>query len=224
MPESTLEPVAPDEAVRLYLSDRQNELADATIDSYRYKLEKFVEWCEQDNLENLNRISGRDLLRFRQYRTQDLKTVSLKGQLDALRAFIKWCESIDAVEQDLHNKILSPTMNDSERERDVLLDSTAATDILNQLARFQYASLQHALLTLLWRCGTRSGTVRSFDLCDYDRENKWLRAKHRTETPLKNKQKGERLIALNSDVCQVLNDYIDHNREGVTDEQGGSRY
>jgi len=101
-----------------------------------------------------------------------------------------------------------------------LIDSDTATDILDHLARFEYASLQHALLTLLWRCGARSGTVRSFDLRDYDRENQWLRAKHRPKTPLKNKEKGERLIALSSDVCQVLNDYIDHNREAVTDEWG----
>jgi len=92
MPETALEPIAPDEAVRLYLRDRQNELADATIDSYRYKLEKFVEWCETEDVENLNRLSGRDLLRFKQYRVQDLNSVSLKGQLDALRAFVKWCD------------------------------------------------------------------------------------------------------------------------------------
>jgi len=43
MPETTLESIAPNEAVRLYLRDRQNELADATIDSYWYKLDKFAE-------------------------------------------------------------------------------------------------------------------------------------------------------------------------------------
>lgn len=215
-----LEPITPEEATRLYLRDRKNELADATISSYRYKLERFVEWCETEDVDNLNTLSGRDLLRFKQWRSQDLNAVSLKGQLDALRAFIRWCESIDAVEQDLHNKVLSPSLNDGDRERDVLLASDTAEDVLDHLSRFSYASFQHTLLTLLWRCGARSGTVRSFDLRDYDRESQWLRARHRPETPLKNKEKGERLIALNSDVCRVLNDYIDHNREDVTDEHG----
>ena len=67
MPETTLEHIAPDEAVRLYLRNRQNELAGATIDSYRYKFDKFVEWCEAEDIENLNSLSGRDLLRFKQY-------------------------------------------------------------------------------------------------------------------------------------------------------------
>lgn len=48
--------------MHLYLRDRQNELADATIDSYRYKLEKFVEWCEAEDVENLNSLSGREEL------------------------------------------------------------------------------------------------------------------------------------------------------------------
>lgn len=33
MPETTLEPIAPDEAVRLYLRDRQNELGEASDDA-----------------------------------------------------------------------------------------------------------------------------------------------------------------------------------------------
>jgi integrase len=159
-------------------------------------------------------------LRFKQYRAEDLNPVSLKGQLDTLRAFIRFCESIDAVEPDLHNKVLSPSLDRGDKERDVLLDPENATRILQHLSRFSYASLHHTLLTLLWRCGARSGTVRSFDVEDYDRENAWLRAKHRPDTPLKNKEQGERLIALNSDVCQVLNDYVDHTRENITDHEG----
>ncbi|PSQ30702.1 hypothetical protein BRD16_05595 [Halobacteriales archaeon SW_6_65_46] len=83
-----------------------------------------------------------------------------------MRAFLKRCESIDAVDQELHNKVLSSSLNNG------------------------------------------------------DRENQWLRAKHRSENPVKNKERGERLIALNSDVYQVLNDYIDHNCEDLTDEWG----
>ena len=219
---SDLEPVAPEEAVRLYLRDRRTDLADATIDSYRHKLNRFIEWCDEQGIDNLNELSGRSLMRFKQYRAEDLNPVSLKGQLDTLRSFMRFCESIDAVERDLHNKVLSPSLNQGDRERDVLLDPENAKEILQHLARFDYASMHHALLTLLWRCGARSGTIRAFDLRDYNHENARLRAKHRPNTPLKNKQKGERLIALSSDVCQVLNDYIDHNREDVTDEYGRS--
>lgn len=220
MSDSTLEPIAPEEAVRLYLRDRRTELAEETIESYRYKLTRFIEWCEQEDVDNLNELSGRSLLEFKQSRSEDLNPVSLKGQLDTLRAFIRFCESIDAVETDLHNKVLSPTLNQGDRERDVLVDPETATNVLQHLSRFDYASLHHTLLTLLWRCGARSGTTRAFDVEDYDRENQWLRAVHRPGTPLKNKRKGERLISLSSDVCRVVSNYVDHRREEVSDDAG----
>jgi site-specific recombinase XerD len=136
----TLEPIDPEGAFTLYLRDRENKLADATIDSYRYRLKRFVEWCRENELDNLNNLSGRYLLRFKQYRAEDLNSVSLKRQLNALRIFIRWCESMDAVEQGLHYKVLSPPLNDGDRERDVLFDSETADDMLDHLAHFSYAS------------------------------------------------------------------------------------
>lgn len=221
MSENELEPIHPEEAISLYLKDRESELAENTIKAYRYKLGKFSDWCEQEEIENLNTLSGRVLLRFKQYRQEDLNSLSLKNQLDTVRAFIRWCESIDAVEQDLHNKVLSPSLSQVDRQRDVLIEPETASDILEHLSRFEYASLHHVLLTVLWRCGVRSGTLRSFDLRDFDRENQRLRAIHRPpETPLKNKKKGQRLISINEDLNRVISDYVDHSRPEVTEEDG----
>lgn len=220
MSDTTLEPITPKEAVQLYLNDRRTELAEETIDSYRHKLTRFIEWCESENKDNLNELSGRDILQFKQSRQEDLSPVSLKGQIDTLRSFIRFSESIDAVEQDLHNKVLSPSLDRGDRERDVLVEPEQAEASLDYVARFHYASLHHTLLALLWKCGARTGTVRSFDLRDYDRDNSRILAKHREGTPLKNKDDGERLIALSSDTSKVLNDYVENNRHEVTDEQG----
>jgi len=218
--ESTLEPIEPQAAVELYLTDRNSELADSTLSSYRYKLKQFTSWCESEGMENLNELTGRTILRFKQHRADRLEPVSLKAQMDCLRAFIRFCESIDAVEMDLHNKVLPPSLNRGDRERDVLVSKEQAQGVLNYLGRFRFSSMPHALLTVLWRCGARSGTMRAFDVEDYDRGNERLRAVHREGTPLKNKKKGERLIALNPDTCEVLNDYIDHTREDKVDERG----
>ncbi|WP_254535356.1 tyrosine-type recombinase/integrase [Halomarina litorea] len=218
--DATLEPIAPDTAVELYLTDRQAELAAETLSSYEYKLSHFTEWCEREDVGNLNDLTGRKLLQFKQDRATHLAPVSLKGQMDTLRSFIRFCESIDAVVTDLHNKVLSPSLSQGDRERDVLVAKEQAEDVLTHLGRFQHASMHHALLTVLWRCGARSGTVRAFDVQDYDPENAWLRAVHREGTPLKNKEKGERLIALSPDTCQVLNDYVDHTRKQVADDHG----
>lgn len=62
---ANLEPLDPATARDMYLDERRNELADETIQSHADRLKQFVHWCDQDGLENLNNLSGRDIHRFR---------------------------------------------------------------------------------------------------------------------------------------------------------------
>ena len=48
-----LDPIEPDDALRLYLDHRQTELSKNTIQCHRYRLEYFVEWCEEVGLPDL---------------------------------------------------------------------------------------------------------------------------------------------------------------------------
>lgn len=82
--------------------------------------------------------------------------------MDTLRVFIRWCESIDAVETDLHTSVLSPTLNDGENPRDAMIYSDEAEALLDYLGRFQYASRAHTLLALLWHTGLRIGSAYAF--------------------------------------------------------------
>lgn len=86
---SELDPISPEEAVYLYLNDRGDELADATIDSYRHKLICFVKWCQREKVDNLDTSSGRSLSKFKQHRAKDPDLVSLEGLMDCLRGFIR---------------------------------------------------------------------------------------------------------------------------------------
>jgi hypothetical protein len=36
----------------MYLDERSHELADATIQSHRYRLYQFVQWCDLEDIEN----------------------------------------------------------------------------------------------------------------------------------------------------------------------------
>jgi integrase len=84
--------------------------------------------------------------------------------MDALRVFIRFCETVDAVESDLHSKIISPTLGDGTGQRDVKLDSEEAEVLLDYFERFEYASFSHTVVLLLWRTGMRIGSIRSLDL------------------------------------------------------------
>jgi integrase len=47
-----LEPLDPRPALRFYIDQRRSELSDETIKSHRYRLQKFVEWCDQQLIIN----------------------------------------------------------------------------------------------------------------------------------------------------------------------------
>lgn len=224
-PNRTLEPTTPEEALDLYLRERSTEVADSTLQAHEYRLSHFVRWCnEVAGIDNTNNLTGRDLHRYKLWRQEDgdLNKVSLKSQMDTLRVFLRFCESIDAVEPDLHSKVMSPTLSDGVGQRDVKLDAEDARDLLAYLGRFEYASFAHALVLLLWRTGLRIGSVRALDVEDFHPEEEYVAVRHRpeTDTPLKNKENGEPLVALNPETCTVLLDYIDVNRPEVTDEHG----
>lgn len=220
----SLEPIEPDHALKLYLADRENSVTQATIYSHRSRLGHFIRWCNEEVIENLNELSGRQLHEFRIWRRVegDLAPATEKTQMDTLRVFIKWLESIDGVEPDLHAKVLSPTLTGNDNIRSVMLDSERAEQILSYLRTYEYASRPHVALELMWHTMMRVGAVHALDCGDYDRTNQALEVIHRpgTGTPLKNGETGERFVALSEDVCEVLDDWIEHRRPAVTDEHG----
>ncbi|MFP8957656.1 tyrosine-type recombinase/integrase [Natrialbaceae archaeon A-CW3] len=220
----SLEPIDPDHALELYLTDRENSVTQATIYSHRSRLGHFVRWCNAEEIENLNELSGRQLHEFRIWRRAegDLAPASEKTQMDTLRVFIKWLESIDGVEQDLHTKVLSPTLTGTDNIRSVMLDTDRAEQILEYLRKYEYASRPHVALELMWHTMLRVGAIHALDCADYDPGNQALEVIHRPETgtPIKNGETGERFVALSEPVCKVLDDWIEQQRPAVTDEYG----
>ena len=219
-----LEPIDPETALELYIAEKETSVSDATVYSHKSRLGFFLDWCEEREIENLNELTGRRLHEFRLWRRNvgDLTKVSVKTQMDTLRVFVKWLESVDAVEQDLHKKVRSPDVTPRENSRDVMLDVEDAETMLAYLERYEYASIRHVVGTILWHTMIRMGAARGIDVEDYDPEEQSLRLRHRPETgtPLKNKQTGERIIALSSEVCLVLDDWLREQRPDVTDDYG----
>lgn len=219
-----LEPLNPAEAKAMFLAQREDEVSEKTHQVYHYRLKPFVRWCDEEGITNLNELSARDLHRYRMWRKKDgdLKTITLKGQLSTLRVFVKFCESVDGVEDGVHDKMLIPTVDDENESRDRMLDAESASTMLDYLAKFEWASKRHALLAVLWHTGIRMGAAHSLDVGDFDSDEQSLTLRHRPDegSHLKNGKRGERIVALSEEVCAVLVDYIDVNRHDVTDDFG----
>lgn len=220
-----LQELDPDDALELYIQTIETEKSQATIYSHDSRLSHFTRWCSETGVTNMNTLTGRDLHEFKLWRRDDgdINKVTEKTQMDTLRVFIRFCESIDAVTNDLSEKVLSPNLDDGDNVRDVMLDPEVADKILSWLDQYRYASNEHVCLTLMWRCLLRRGGVRALDAADFDPDEKSLHVQHQpdTGTPLKNKDSGERHIALRDDTATLLSDYLaSPGRADVTDENG----
>jgi site-specific recombinase XerD len=224
MPRGNLEPIEPREAVEWYLEDRETEVSRNTIKAHNYRLNHFVRWCDEQGIENMNEIYGRDLQQYRLWRREDgdLNNVSMVTQLSTLRVFIRWCENIDAVANGVHDKIMLPSLSKNEDRRTDMLDPEDAKELIKYLRNFSFATRTHALVEVMWHTGLRIGAAHSLDVSDYKVDEQYLEIRHRPEkgTRLKNKKEGGRYASLTDEVCDVLDAYLQHNRINGNDEYG----
>lgn len=77
-----LEPLEPEEAVEIYKNQRRSEVSDATLQSHGYRLKHFVKWCDkEEDIDTLNDVEGRDMHRFRLWRSEQVNQTTLESQI-----------------------------------------------------------------------------------------------------------------------------------------------
>jgi site-specific recombinase XerD len=181
-------------------------------------LRSFVEWCADNEIQNMNGVSARTVHEYRLDIKEGYAQSTLSIYLSTVRQFITFCEGIDAVAGGVSDKIVLPDRN--RQPRSEMLEPEEADAILSYLRKYHYASRTHALMAVLWHTGIRTGTARALDLSDFQPDQERLRVRHRPKkgTPLKNAENAERYITLSTEVSEVLADYVAENRHDVTDE------
>jgi len=211
----------PERAIERYLNEREAEWADSSYYNNSCALNRFQEFCEEDNLDNIAEIDGFHISDFKQYRReQGINEVTLYNNLSALRAFLNWCSSMGLIESWVVDDMILNEPDDKVRSE--MLDADRADQIRDYLDNFEYATLRHALFALLWDTGMRLGAARAIDVGDYHSEEQFIELVHRPEedSPLKNKHEGQREVNLHPWACEVLDDYIQMHHENVTDDYG----
>lgn len=211
----------PERAINRYLAEKKPEWADSSHYNNSSALNRFLEFCEEDGLDNICEIDGFHISDFKQYRRESgINEVTLYNNLCSLRGFLKWCHAMGLIEGWVVDDMV---LNDPENKvRSEMLDADRAGQIRKYLEKFEYGTLRHTLFVLLWDTGIRLGTARAIDVSDYHSEEKYIEARHRPDedTPLKNGYEAERQINLHSWVCDIIDDYLQMHHTGITDEFG----
>ncbi|MFC7230105.1 site-specific integrase (plasmid) [Salinirubellus salinus] len=212
----TVEDMKPTDAVALYLEDRAAELADLTLAGYRSRLGTFTDWLDVDMMSEITPLI---LKQYKAERAPELAEDSLKGQLDTLRHFIRWSETLGLVESGMHKSVVSPAGGE---QRSTTLSAERADAILGYLERYERASFDHTLLTTMWHTSLRTGSLRALDVEDIHTGDGWLDVQHRpeTNTPLKNGNDGERPVSISPRVADLLSEHLHHRRIDKDDDSG----
>jgi len=229
-----LKPIPPAKAVELHLEAMKQDSAEWTRTSHESHLRAFVEWCrEHGGVDNMNDLDGRDLYEFRVWRRNggyskgkdgEIAPKTIHSVLTTVRSFLRFCAQIEAVPEDLYEKVPLPNLSTADEVSDSTISSDRVPPIIEYLRRYEYASRDHVIWVLVWHTGARLGAVRALDLhdCELEGEKPGLDFVHRpsTGTPLKNDEDGERFNRISRDVAQTLQDYIDGPRKNVQDDTG----
>lgn len=219
-----LEPMHPEEGVSRFLEHKEGEYSAETHREMGYSLQRFLEWCEDEGIENLNVVTGRTVSDYTKWRKQSVKPATVKTDIDRVRVMLRYCETLNAVDRGLADTISSPQVADEDEVRTVKVTTEEAEAILDYLETFEYASFRHTLFLVLWHTQMRMGSAHALDVEDFreDRLGAYLDLQHRpkTGTPLKNKLQGEREIGLSDEVAEVLNAYITYHRANVVEDSG----
>lgn len=214
----------PNRAVERYLNDRKPEVAESTYYNHKYTLDRFVEWCEDAELDDIADVDGFHIHDFKSHRRETgIAETTLRNNMVALRTFIRWLEAREVIADGTADRIQIPQPDDAAR--DTTLDPERAEQIIGYLQKFEYVSFRHILFELLWDTGLRIGAVRALDVDDFyprGEPNPYLDVQHRpqSDTPLKNKENGERQVIIHQRVSDLLKEYIEVNRHDVEDDYG----
>jgi integrase len=226
-----LEPIEPAEAVDDYMKERQEDATYKSLRTIRKGVDLFVEWCEEQEIRNMNEISGRKQNKYKKWckETSDNNTVSLNGILSILRRFLVYCVRIEAVPSDAPAKTPTPNVPDNEDvnyEKPTKEEVEAAREFLET---YEWASRRHVEYELMREIGCRVGAIRAIDLGDIelDCEEPHILFRHRPAddleeigTPLKNGTDGQRSVNIPEGLVKLLDDHIENVRQDVTDRFG----
>jgi len=224
-----LEPISPSTAVKNFLEMKSQEIRPQTVDEYRNKLEHFLTFCDDHDIDNLNDLNGRSVAEFRIYRrtetteSSSLAPKTMRDDMYLFRDFLEYLGKIEGVPVDLCEKVEIPTLDKDDGVRDTELVPERVERILEHLDKYAYATQEHVIFLFHSHTGRRPGDLYALDVKDLhlDCENPYLELVHREgETELKNGRFGETEISLADHVATVFDDYLTQHRIEITTENG----
>jgi site-specific recombinase XerD len=201
--------LTPRQAVDRWLHHQARDKAAQTVQSYRYRLKHFVEFCEShEEIALINDLTTWHLDEFEAERGSEVAVSTLKNELSTLRNCLRYCSQLGLVAEEVAEFVEPPSVSPTRDER--LAADRAASILQTYRSSEDRARRRHVVCELLWTTAARMGAVRGLDLRDVDTDDSTVTFRHRpdTGTPLKNGRDGERVVTITGTTATVLGEYV----------------
>lgn len=114
--------LSPEEGAKRFLEHHKPSVRNSSYRNAKHRLSVFLEWCDKEDCENLNNLSGRDLAEFVSWRQPQVAPITVQKQLSTVRQALRWWADIEAVEEGLAEKLHAPKLPDGAESKEVFLD------------------------------------------------------------------------------------------------------
>jgi len=219
------------EILDAFLQERKMDNAISTYRNNKGHLDHLRDWCDQRGLTHFSDFSPHQILQYKitLKKDPDKNDTTVANYFSTIRTFLKWASKYDYCDGKLATAMESPEFSKDQKARSRMIPFDQATETLEYLSKFKYATAHHTMIVIIWHTGCRRRALCGLDLDDWKPvkqreggEYGLLEFNHRpeTETPLKNDESGEREVIIWPEHGEVIQDYIDTHRDNKTDQHG----
>ena len=203
-------PYSPSRLIKLYQDHRDGEVGEKTHRNNWGHPRDFREWCERNDVDDLRDLTGLELRSFGVRLKQDREPTTIRNHISTVRTFLRWLHRVDVLGKNLAHALESPDGPDEQKARDVMTEPEEVETLLDYFDRFEYATVRHVVLVLLWHAAVgwgHSGRSTSKTTCPTRRPQPTTASSSsdtdpNTDTALKNAEGGERKPCIRPDYCE----------------------
>lgn len=151
----------------------EKQLAKLTCENYQRDLNKLLDFCREQNLENVSDIQDFHLRQILgQLRKKGLSSKSIQRWLSSCHSFFKFCQKQKYISKDPSENIQAPK---AERKLPKALDVDQVGKLLNSSKQDFIGVRDLTMLELMYSCGLRISELISVNLSDIDFTDATLR-------------------------------------------------
>ena len=75
-----------------YLKDKSTDVTDSTLSNYQTTLNVFCDWLtDKGGVTNLNELTSDEIQRFKEWRLENVQTITLKTDMTCIKDFMRFC-------------------------------------------------------------------------------------------------------------------------------------